>query len=93
MLADKNRRSPRQSRLPQGKGGAEGHPGCRSPPRLPAQILPRPHPIEQVFAKFRTLLRKAAARTYDAVSNATANILDSFPAADCAAYLRNAGYA
>ena len=26
------------------KGGAEGDPGCRSPPRVPAEILPRPQP-------------------------------------------------
>src|ERR1700722_15262100 len=38
------RRDPRQSRLPQGKGGAQGDPGGRSPPRLPAEILPRPQP-------------------------------------------------
>ena len=51
------------------------------------------NPIEQVFAKLKGFLRKAAARTYDAVSNATAHILDRFPPAECAAYLRNAGYA
>ena len=51
------------------------------------------NPIEQVFAKLKGFLRKTVARTYDAVSNATANILDRFPAAECAAYLRNAGYA
>ena len=51
------------------------------------------NPIEQVFAKLEGFLRKTVARTYDAVSNATANILDRFPAAECAAYLRNAGYA
>ena len=51
------------------------------------------NPIEQVFAKLKGFLRKVAARTYDAVSNATADILDRFPPAECAAYLRNAGYA
>ena len=30
------------------------------------------NPIEQVFAKFKTLLRKARARSYEAVSNACA---------------------
>jgi len=34
------------------------------------------NPIEQVFAKLKGFLRKAAARTYDALSNATADILD-----------------
>jgi len=51
------------------------------------------NPIEQVFAKLKAFLRKAAARTYDAVSNATGDILDKFPPAECAAYLKNAGYA
>lgn len=51
------------------------------------------NPIEQVFAKLKGFLRKAAARTYDAVSNATADILNKIPPAECAAYLRNAGYA
>ena len=51
------------------------------------------NPIEQVFAKLKGFLRKAAARSYDAVSNAAADILQQFPAAECAAYLRNAGYA
>jgi putative transposase len=27
-----------------GKGGAQGDPECRSPPRVPAEILPRPQP-------------------------------------------------
>ena len=51
------------------------------------------NPIEQVFAKFKTLLRKAGARTYEAVSDACANILTQYPPEECAAYLRNAGYA
>jgi transposase len=76
-----------------GKGGADGDPGCRSPPRLPAEILPRPHPIEQVFAKFKTLLRKAEARSYEAISDACGKILAQYPPAECAAYLNNAGYA
>jgi putative transposase len=51
------------------------------------------NPIEQVFAKFKTLLRKAGARTYDALSDASAAILARYPPDQCAAYLRNAGYA
>ena len=57
------------------------------------KYLPDLNPIEQVFAKLKGLLRKAAARTYDAVSDATAKILEKFPPKECAAYLRNAGYA
>ncbi|HEY1885192.1 MAG TPA: IS630 family transposase [Roseiarcus sp.] len=51
------------------------------------------NPIEQVFAKFKTLLRKARARTYEAVSQACAQILTQYPSEECAAYIRNAGYA
>ena len=51
------------------------------------------NPIEQVFAKFKSLLRKAGARTYDAISDACAEILTQYQPAECAAYLRNAGYA
>ena len=51
------------------------------------------NPIEQAFGKIKGLLRKAGARTYDAVSDATAKILERFPPSECAAYLRNAGYA
>ena len=51
------------------------------------------NPIEQVFAKFKTLLRKAGARSYEAVSQACAHILTQYPPEECAAYIRNAGYA
>jgi transposase len=51
------------------------------------------NPIERVFAKLKTLLRKARARSYGAVSDACAQILTQYPPAECAAYIRNAGYA
>jgi putative transposase len=51
------------------------------------------NPIEQVFAKFKTLLRKAGARSYEAISQACARILTQYPPEECAAYIRNAGYA
>jgi putative transposase len=51
------------------------------------------NPIEQVFAKLKTLMRKAGARTYDAICNVSAKILAQFSPNECAAYLRNAGYA
>ena len=50
------------------------------------------NPIEQVFAKLKTLLRKTAARTRDALWNAIGQLLDLFPPAECANYLRNSGY-
>jgi putative transposase len=44
-----------------------------------AKYSPNLNRIEQVFAKFKTLLRKAEARTYDAVADATATILAQYP--------------
>ena len=50
------------------------------------------NPIEQVFAKLKHLLRKAAARTADAVCAAIAGALDAFTPRECANYLKNSGY-
>lgn len=51
------------------------------------------NPIEQLFAKLKALLRKAAARTVEALWTAIAQFLDRFPPAECANYIANAGYA
>ena len=51
------------------------------------------NPIEQVFAKLKHLLRKAQARSYDGLIEATAKLLDAFTPDECANYLRNSGYA
>ena len=51
------------------------------------------NPIEQVFAKLKHLLRKANARTVDAVCTAIGQILPAFTADECANYFRNSGYA
>ena len=51
------------------------------------------NPIEQVLAKFKTLLRKVGARSYEAISDACGEILAQYPTAECAAYFKNAGYA
>jgi transposase len=50
------------------------------------------NPIEQLFAKLKALLRKAAARSLPALWDAVANLLQNFPAAECTAYFLNAGY-
>ena len=50
------------------------------------------NPIEQVFAKLKHFLRKAAARTIDAVCAAIGEILQTFKADECASYLKNSGY-
>ena len=51
------------------------------------------NPIEQLFAKLKTLLRKKAARTVNAIQGAIGELLDSFTPQECANYLTNAGYA
>jgi putative transposase len=51
------------------------------------------NPIEQVFAKVKTLVRKAEPRTFDAISDAFKNALAQVSPSECANYLRNAGYA
>jgi transposase len=51
------------------------------------------NPIEQVFAKLKHLLRKAQARSLEAVLTAIPDLLDAFKPAECASYLRNSGYA
>ena len=50
------------------------------------------NPIEQVFAKLKHLLRKAQARTPDAVCEAIGHLLASFRPNECANYLTNSGY-
>src|SRR5208283_918210 len=50
------------------------------------------NPIEQVFAKLKHLLRKAAARTPDAVCTAIGQLLDRFTPQDCVSYFKNSGY-
>jgi transposase len=59
---------------------------------LPA-YSPDLNPIEQAFAKLKTLLRKARARTCDAVNDAIAALIPCFSSRECANYLVNAGYA
>jgi putative transposase len=51
------------------------------------------NPIEQVFAKLKHLLRKAAARDFDTVCAAIGQLLDNFTPQECANYLANSGYA
>lgn len=51
------------------------------------------NPIEQVYAKLKALLRKAAARTIDTLWATIADAIKHFPPAECANYLANAGYA
>src|SRR5262249_48948139 len=51
------------------------------------------NPIEQLFAKLKALLRKAAERSVEGLWNRIAALLNAFPPEECANYFRNAGYA
>ena len=50
------------------------------------------NPIEQVFAKLKALLRKAATRSIDALWDAVGKLLQRFAPHECANYFANAGY-
>jgi transposase len=49
-------------------------------------------PIEQLFAKLKALLRKAAARTKDELWSIIGRLLEAYPPAECANYLNHCGY-
>ncbi len=51
------------------------------------------NPIEQVFAKIKTLLRKADAPTIDDTWRQIGALLNRFTTDECANYFTNAGYA
>ncbi len=50
------------------------------------------NPIEQLFAKLNELLRKAAARTKEALWDAISRHLDDFTPEECRNYLADCGY-
>jgi transposase len=50
------------------------------------------NPIEQVFAKLKALLRKAAERTYDKLWQLMGKLVDEFRADECLNLFRHSGY-
>lgn len=50
------------------------------------------NPIEQVFAKVKAVLRRAAPRSFDAICDALKTILCRYQPAECSHYLRHSGY-
>jgi transposase len=50
------------------------------------------NPIEQVFAKLKTLLRKTAARTVETLWSAVGTLLNQFSTGECERYIRHSGY-
>jgi transposase len=51
------------------------------------------NPIELVFSKLKTLLRRAAERTIDPLWNRLGELMDHFPPQECSNFIRHAGYA
>jgi transposase len=51
------------------------------------------NPIEQAFAKYKALLRKAAERTLDGLWHTIGRIADLFSPPECRNFLNSAGYA
>ena len=51
------------------------------------------NPIEQLFAKLKAFLRKAAERSIDGLWSHIASLLSAFTPEECTNYFRNAGYA
>lgn len=51
------------------------------------------NPIEQLFSKLKTLLRKLNARSDEQVLGGIARVLDAFTSDECSHYFRHAGYA
>ena len=50
------------------------------------------NPIENAFAKLKTMLRTRAERTIDALWKATGELIDAFKPNECANYFKAAGY-
>ncbi|MEO0946223.1 MAG: hypothetical protein AAFY06_15570 [Pseudomonadota bacterium] len=49
-------------------------------------------PIEMAFSKLKTLIRKAAARTYDQLWTTVEKVCDLFSDEECYTYFKAAGY-
>ena len=50
------------------------------------------NPIENAFSKLKALLRKAAERTVDALSDTIGTLIPAFAPAECANFFADAGY-
>ena len=70
---------------PRNRGG-----GCLAP--LSAALLADLNPIEMAFAKLKAALRKAAARSIEALDDAIAHALAAFTAQECLNFFAAAGY-
>ena len=66
---------------------------CVAKNKSPRLFSLRASPIEMVFAKLKTLLRKADERSIEASWRRVGNLLDAFTTDECQNYLRHTGYA
>ncbi|GAB3439019.1 hypothetical protein GCM10027396_04080 [Insolitispirillum peregrinum] len=53
---------------------------------------PDPNPIELAFAKLKSMLRKAEARTISSLRDAIGKLIDIFPPEECANFFAHDGY-
>ncbi len=60
--------------------------------RFLPRYSPDLNPIEMVFSKLKTLLRKASERTVEALWTRIGELLDHFPQKECENYFKAAGY-
>jgi transposase len=80
-------------------GSHKGQPVRRAIRAAGAHLLflppysPDLNPIEMMFAKLKTLLRRADERSIAAVWHRIGDLLDAFSPSECRSYLRHAGYA
>ncbi|WP_245267984.1 hypothetical protein [Rhizobium sp. 42MFCr.1] len=59
---------------------------------VPASLFPDLNLIEMAFSKLRTLLRKRAARSFDAIAKALSEIVGLFSIDECLNFFRAAAY-
>ena len=59
---------------------------------FPPPCFPDLNPIGMAFARIKTLLRKAAARTYDQLWQAVGNVCNLFSDEECYNFFKAAGY-
>src|SRR4051794_19633131 len=76
---------------PDGVGVSATAPMIRAPRCLPS-YSPDFNPVEQVFAKLKAMLRKAVARTKNALWETIGTLLDDFTPAECQNYIVHSGY-
>jgi transposase len=86
------RRRHGQSRFAQGRRGPQGNRNRGAKLLYLPSYSPDLNPIEQAFAKLKALLRAKALRTVEALWNALGDIVACFSPAECANFLRHAGY-